>query len=80
MSHRAGIPPAMAKQTQVTTDIIATPQPVPCRLPVILARAAPIAVIFRRGPSKLVELIKWHTDTDTFERGQWFKGTEAARP
>jgi hypothetical protein len=46
----------------------------PCRLSVILARAAPVGVIFRRGPSKLVELIKWHTDTDTFERGQWFKG------
>src|SRR2546428_3419426 len=74
MSYRAGIPPAMAKQTQVTTDIIATPQPVPCRLSVILAREAPVAVIFRRGPSKLVELIRWHTDTDTFERGQWFKG------
>jgi hypothetical protein len=50
------------------------PQPIPCRLSVILAREAPVAVIFRRGPSKLVELIKWHTDTDTFERGQWFKG------
>jgi hypothetical protein len=48
--------------------------PVPCRLSVILAREAPVGVIFRRGPSKLVKLIKWHTDTDTFERGQWFKG------
>jgi hypothetical protein len=48
--------------------------PVPCRPSVILARNAPVGVIFRRGPSKLVELIKWHTDTDTFERGQWFKG------
>jgi hypothetical protein len=48
--------------------------PVPCRLSVILARKAPVGVIFRRGPSKLVELIKWRTDTDTFERGQWFKG------
>lgn len=48
--------------------------PVPCRLSVILAREAPVGVILRRGPSKLVELIKWHTDTDTFERGQWFKG------
>jgi hypothetical protein len=46
----------------------------PCRLSVILAREAPVGVIFRRGPSKLVELIKWNTDTDNFERGQWFKG------
>jgi hypothetical protein len=48
--------------------------PVPARLFVILARRAPVGVIFRRGPSKLVELIRWDTATDTFERGQWFKG------
>jgi hypothetical protein len=48
--------------------------PAPCRLSVILAREAPVGVIFRRGPSRHVELIKWHTDTDAFERGQWFKG------
>ena len=69
MSHRAGIPTAMAKQTQVTTDIIAIPQPVPCRLYVILAREAPVGVIVRLLQSGLTELIKWHTDTDTFERG-----------
>ena len=48
--------------------------PVPCRLLVILAREAPVGVIFRRGPSRRVELIQWHTDTDRFEREQWFKG------
>jgi hypothetical protein len=47
---------------------------VPARLFVILAREAPIGVILRRGPSKWVELILWHTDTDYFEHGQWFKG------
>jgi hypothetical protein len=31
-------------------------------------------VIFRRGPSKQVMLIKWNTRRDTFEHGQWFKG------
>jgi hypothetical protein len=31
-------------------------------------------VIFRRGPSKWVQIIKWRTDTDTFGRGQWFHG------
>ncbi len=46
----------------------------PCRLFMIMAREAPRAVIFRRGPSKFVELILWHTDTDEFIRGQWFKG------
>lgn len=49
-------------------------EPPPCRLSVILARKAPVGVIFRRGPSKLVELIRWNTENDTFERGQWFKG------
>lgn len=46
----------------------------PARLHAIFAREAPIAVIFRRGPSKQVRLILWHTDTDTFEPGQWLKG------
>lgn len=40
----------------------------------ILARQARKAVIFRRGPSKHVQLIKWHLDSDTLEFGQWFKG------
>ncbi len=48
---------------------------VPARLFAILAREAPIGVILRRGPSKWVELILWHTDTDNFDHGQWFKGT-----
>ena len=46
----------------------------PCRLYAILARAAPVAVIFRRGPSKRVQIIHWDTDTDTFTPGQWFHG------
>jgi hypothetical protein len=44
------------------------------RLYCILARAAPVAVVFRRGPSKRVLLVRWHTDTDEFEEGQWLKG------
>lgn len=44
------------------------------RLYVIQARENPAAVIFRRGPSKHVQLIKWNTDTDEFDEGQWFKG------
>ena len=46
----------------------------PPRLWVVRAKDAPIAVIFRRGPSKQVELILWNMHKDTFERGQWFKG------
>jgi hypothetical protein len=40
----------------------------------ILARRAPLAVVFRRGPSKSVLLIKWNTLNDKIELGQWFKG------
>src|SRR5580704_1663034 len=40
----------------------------------IMARRAPVAVIFRRGPSKQVLLVKWHLDTDKLEYGQWLKG------
>ena len=50
-----------------------TPLP-PCRLYVILAREAPIGVIFRRGPSKRIQVIHWNTTTDIFTPGQWFHG------
>lgn len=50
------------------------PPHVPARLYVILAREAPVGVVFRRGPSKWVQIIKWNTETDTFEPGQWFHG------
>jgi hypothetical protein len=48
--------------------------PVPARIFFILARNAPTAVVFRRGPSKWVQVLKWDTDKDTFEAGQWFHG------
>jgi hypothetical protein len=44
------------------------------RLYALIASHAPVGVIFRRGPSKSVLLSKWDLRTDTFERGQWFKG------
>jgi hypothetical protein len=44
------------------------------RLYVILARDAPVAVVFRRGPSKQVLLISWDLQNDTFAIGQWLKG------
>jgi hypothetical protein len=44
------------------------------RLYAILAREANVAVVFRRGPSKRVQLLLWRTDTDEFHEGQWFKG------
>jgi hypothetical protein len=48
--------------------------PPPARLFFILARNAPVGVIFRRGPSYWVQVVKWNTDNDTFEEGQWFHG------
>lgn len=48
--------------------------PVPSRVFFLLARQAPVGVIFRRGPSDWVEVVKWNTDRDTFEVGQWFHG------
>lgn len=47
---------------------------VPCRLHVLLARDAPAAVVFRRGPSRKVCVIGWDRSTDTFTIGQWLKG------
>ena len=44
------------------------------RLYALLAREAPFAIVFRRGPSKSVLLIGWNTTTDTFQQGQWLKG------
>jgi hypothetical protein len=46
-----------------------------CRLFVLLARDAPLGVIFRRSPARLTQLILWHTDTDTFEPGDRHIGT-----
>ena len=31
-------------------------------------------MILRRGPTKRVELVLWHTEKDRFEAGQWFTG------
>ncbi len=40
-------------------------QPHSCALEVLLARDASRGVILRRGPTKWVQLILWHTDSDT---------------
>jgi hypothetical protein len=46
----------------------------PCRLYFLLAREAPVGVLFRRGPSQWTQLVRWNLEEDTFEPGQWFKG------
>lgn len=47
---------------------------IPARLHVILAREAPTALIFRRGPSGKVASIGWNLEKDTFSLGQWLSG------
>jgi hypothetical protein len=44
------------------------------RLYFIVARDAPVAVVFRRGPSRQVELLRWDFVTDELLAGQWLKG------
>jgi hypothetical protein len=44
------------------------------RIDVIKSPASPVAAVFRRGPSKQVQNLKWDMATDTFTPGQWFKG------
>ena len=45
-----------------------------CRLYAILARDGRSAVVFRRGPSKQVLVLRWWLDSDSIEPGQWFNG------
>jgi hypothetical protein len=41
---------------------------------VLLAREAPVGVIFRRGPRDWTQIIHWDTKKDIFTPGQWFHG------
>jgi hypothetical protein len=44
------------------------------RIYVLIARQAPRAIVFRRGPAKLTLVLVWNLADDTFDYGQWFKG------
>ncbi len=46
----------------------------PPRLHVMLARDAPIGVVVRRGPSRMVCSLRWDLRTDEIQMGQWLKG------
>jgi hypothetical protein len=46
----------------------------PPRLSVLLASEAPVGVVLRRGPNKLVRMVVWDRANDKFEPGQWFVG------
>jgi hypothetical protein len=48
--------------------------PPQCRLSVLRARDAPLAVILRRGPSKHTLVVRWNLARNTFDEGQWFAG------
>ena len=46
----------------------------PARLHVVMARKAPVAVVFRRGPANAVCTVGWDRSKDKFKRGQWLRG------
>jgi hypothetical protein len=49
-------------------------KPVPPRLSFLLASEAPVGLIFRRGPSRVVRIIHWNRKRDTFRYCQHFRG------
>jgi len=49
-------------------------QPPAPRLSILLAADAPVGVVFRRGPSKMVRVIIWDRTRDKFKPVSWFKG------
>lgn len=61
-------------QNSASGDGPGNDKPRAARLYAILARNARTGIIFRRGPSKQVQLIRWDLRDDTFEHGQWLKG------
>ncbi len=46
----------------------------PARLHVVMASEKPLAVVFRRGPSKFVATYLWNRENDSFQTGQWLNG------
>ena len=50
-----------------------TPPP-PARIDGLVARRADVAVLFRRGPSGEVGLLRWDLRSDAVEEGQWLRG------
>ena len=47
----------------------------PPRLYVLPARAAPVAIVLRRGPSEWFHVLRWHLDEPRVEPGAWLHGT-----
>lgn len=55
-------------------SIIGGVDPNSARIYGIVARETRQVVLFRRGPTRQVRLIKWNLQDDTLELGQWFRG------
>lgn len=53
--------------------------PAPARLTAILAEEASVGVIFRHESRTTIRMIRWDTNRDTFEPGQWLTGEIATR-
>lgn len=49
------------------------------RIDGIVAQDAPLAVIFRRGPSKRTQQLIWNLESDEVSAGQWIRGHVYAR-
>lgn len=46
----------------------------PPRLSFLLASDAPVGIVLRRGPSKMVRVFLWNREKDKFKPSSWFKG------
>jgi hypothetical protein len=64
----------MGQQLQLDDPVQEALGDLPPRLYFIVAREAPMAVVFRRGPTKQVELLTWDLQSDELTQGQWLKG------
>lgn len=47
----------------------------PARLFFVVAMEARTAVVFRRGPSGQVQMLRWDLEKDELTAGQWLKGS-----
>lgn len=76
-----GFPGSVAPLTSRTLarqPTVTKPAPPP-RIFTLIARAANLAVVLRRGPSKQCACLRWNLTTDEVEEGQWVKAKIYAR-
>jgi len=51
------------------------PAPSPCRVYFVMARDAPVAAVFRRGPANWWQVLRWDFAAGVLEAGAWLNGT-----